>query len=259
MTSPPKWTTGWFGALLGLPKFRRFLAPLAHSERPLFEEGAALLGLEIQVSGQENLKAIDLSKGSIMVANHPSGLVDTFATGLWITRATVQPTRFLGNAIIGQLIPEIKPYIIPVNNMGRRSPERSAFNRKAFEQAEAFLKAGGVLGIAPAGEVASLRLSSPEGAFRKTDHPWNPSFVRLAKAAGVPIVPVFVSGSNRWRYTFLRLFGRVFGRMMNFREFLASTGKRVQIRVGRPVGVAEMQEMSAQEVLWETRRRLYAP
>jgi putative hemolysin len=243
---------------MGLPQFRRFLAPLAYTERSLFEEGANLLDLEIEVSGQDNLQSVDLGKGCIMVANHPSGLVDTFATGLWITRATDQPARFLGNEIIGHLIPEIKPYLIAVNNMGKRSPERSAFNRQALAQAEAFLRDGGVLGISPAGEVASLRWASPEGRLCKTDHPWNPSFVRLAKAAGVPIVPVYVSGTNRWRYTLLRLFGRVFGRMMNFREFLASTGKRVQIRVGRPVGVAAIQEMSVQEVVAETRRRLYA-
>jgi putative hemolysin len=258
MPSAPKWTTGWFGTLLGLPKFRRFLAPLADSPKPLFEAAADLLDLEISQSGQEHLEGVDLSKGCIMVANHPSGLVDTFASGLWITRTTQQPARFLGNQIIGTLIPQAVPYMISVNNMGRRSPERSAFNRQALGQAEAFLREGGLLGVAPAGEVSSWRFSSPEGIFRWTDHPWNPSFVSLAKAAGVPIVPVHVSGSNRWRYRFLRLFGRVVGRMMNFREFLASSGKHVHIRVGEPLLATEIQGMSDTEVLRETRRRLYS-
>jgi hypothetical protein len=118
MPSAPKWTTGWFGTLLGLPKFRRFLAPLADSPKPLFEAAADLLDLEISQSGQEHLEGVDLSKGCIMVANHPSGLVDTFASGLWITRTTQQPARFLGNQIIGTLIPQAVPYMISVNNMG---------------------------------------------------------------------------------------------------------------------------------------------
>jgi putative hemolysin len=258
MPSAPKWTTGWFGALLGLPKFKRFLAPLADSPKPLFEAAAELLDLEISHSGQDRLERVDLSKGCIMVANHPSGLVDTFASGLWITRTTNQPARFLGNQIIGVLIPEAVPYMISVNNMGRRSPERSAFNRAALGQAEAFLKKGGLLGVSPAGEVSSWRIKSPEGIFRWTDQPWNPSFVSLAKAAGVPIVPVHVTGSNRWRYRFLRLFGRVLGRMMNFRELLASSGKHVHIRVGEPLLTAEIQAMSDAEVVREARRRLYS-
>ena len=255
-----RWGKRTLEALMGIGKMNRFLAPLsaASDDQSLFDVAERLLEVKIAHSGIEHLKGIDFAGGCIMVANHPHGLLDMFATGIWVSQVTQQPPRFLGNQIIGQLIPEAKPYMIPVNNMGRASEGRRSFNRKALETATQFLNKGGVLGICPAGEVASLRLRSPEGAFKRTDHAWNPSFVSLARDAGVPIVPIHVSGGNRWTYYALRLFGRPFGRMANFRELVASKGRSVHIRVGEPLMPAQLVDLSDEQAIREARRRLYA-
>ena len=245
---------------MGIGKMNTFLEPLEHASRadPPFDIGRRLFQLELSTAGRERLQAADLTKGCVMVANHPRGILDIFATGAWFTDQTSQPVKCLANRAITQFIPALKPHVVPVNNMGLRGEERSAFNREAFEEATSFLRSGGVLGVCPAGEVASLRIWSPEGWFRLSDHPWNPSFVRLARELQLPIVPIHVSGRNRAGYYLLRLFGRIFGRLANFRELVASGNEHIVVSVGQHLDFEDYGELPADEVARRVRQNLYA-
>lgn len=247
-------------AVMGIGKMNTFLAPLHDegTEGETFEIAQKLFDLEVDTDNREHLEETDLSRGCVMVANHPRGILDVFATGAWFSANTPLPVKCIGNRAIVRFVPALKPFVVGVNNMGFRGQERRDFNREAFEEAKAFLDTGGILGVCPAGEVASFRFRSPEGWFKLTDHDWNPSFVRIANETQLPIVPIHISGRNRKIYYVLRFFGRIFGRLANFRELVASTNERIVISVGQPLLFEEYGQLSPDEVARRVRENLYA-
>ena len=246
--------------VMGIGKMNAFLQPLhePEAEGRTFEVAQKLLSFEVDTAGRERLEETDLSRGCVMVANHPRGILDVFSTGAWFSANTPLPVKCIGNRAIGRFVPALKPYVVGVNNMGVRGQERRAFNREAFEEAKSFLTQGGILGVCPAGEVASFRFRSPEGWFKRTDHNWNPSFVRIASELQLPIVPIHISGSNRRIYYVLRFFGRIFGRLANFRELVASTDQQILISVGEAIPHEDYKDLSHEEVASRVRKNLYA-
>ena len=246
-------------AVMGIGKMDAFLRPLHEpgQEERTFEVAQEILELRVETERRDRLEQVDLSRGCVMVANHPRGILDVFSTGAWFSANTDLPVKCIGNRAIGRYVPALKPYVVGVNNMGVRGQERRAFNREAFEEAKAFLSAGGILGVCPAGEVASLRLKSPEGWLRLTDHTWNPSFVRIARELELPIVPIHISGRNRRIYYVLRFFGRIFGRLANFRELVASKKQNVVITVGQALTADEYAQLPDAEVASRVRENLF--
>jgi putative hemolysin len=247
-------------AVMGIRKMEVFLKPLdaVSEDVSFFDLSTKLFQLEIVTNGIDRLESVDMTGGCVMVANHPRGLLDLFATGAWLSENTTQPVKCMANKIIEMFIPALKPYLVPVDNMGARGQGRSSFNREAFEDAKSFLLSGGVLGVCPAGEVASFRLRSPEGWFRLSDHRWSSSFVGLAFELELPIVPIHVSGRNRMSYYLLRLFGKVFGRLANFRELVASRDDNIVISVGQPLSFEQYKDLAFDDVASRVRENLYA-
>jgi len=247
-------------SLMGVAKMDAMLVSLgdANEERGVFEISKDIFEMEVGSAGLDRLADADLSAGCVMVANHPRGILDLFATGYWITTNMPTAVKCLGNRMIGTFIPALLPYLISVDNMAARGEGRSAYNREAFETAKTLINAGGVLGVCPAGEVASLRLRSPEGWFRVSDHPWNMSFVGLALELKVPIVPIHVSGKNRLIYYLIRLFGRIFGRLANIRELVASRNQNIVVSVGRPLLYEDYKSLEVHEIANLVRKNLYA-
>ena len=223
----------WLEWILGMAAYRKHTHPVQNRAQGanLYQTAEQVWKLRTSIDG--TLPALDPKQGLMMVANHPRGLLELFMIGGWIEKSTGRPVRFLVNRMIGETLPTLNDHIIGVDNMSRHGPKRSAFNRDALNRAVEFLKGGGVLYVCPAGQVSSWRLHSPEGWFRRTDHPWHPTFVAMAREAQVPIQPLHLSGHNRLRYRAARFFGRVFGRMMNFREFAAGTGSTTHATVGQ--------------------------
>ena len=246
-------------AVMGIGKMDRFLRPLhvPEAEGRTFEVAQELLELQVDTERRDRLDQVDLSRGCVMVANHPRGILDVFSTGAWFSANSDLPVKCIGNRAIGRFVPALKPYVVGVNNMGMRGQERRAFNREAFEEAKVFLRGRGILGVCPAGEVASFRFHSPEGWFKLTDHSWNPSFVRIARELELPIVPIHISGRNRTVYYVLRFFGRIFGRLANFRELVASRKQSVVITVGQALTAEDYSELSDGEVADRIRANLF--
>jgi len=238
----------WLEWILGMDAFRSHTR-VVEDRQPgsnLFQTGQQAWNLKTTIDG--DFPPLATGQGLLVVANHPRGLLELFIVGGWLEEKSGRPVRFLVNRLIGEAFPTLNAHIIGVDNMSRRGPERSAFNRAALLEAVEFLRSGGVLNVCPAGQVASWRLNSPEGWFRTSDHPWHATFASLARAANVPILPIHVSGSTRLRYRFARLFGLVFGRMMNFREFNAGVNTQTVISVAERVGANVLDGKSDEEI-----------
>ena len=104
----------------------------------------------------------------MIVANHPFGLLDGVVLGA-ILAARRRDFRILANSLIAS-IPQLREFTIPVDPFG--SPGAVLANRKPLRESIQWLRAGGLLAVFPAGEVASLRpapaSASPIPIGRKT-------------------------------------------------------------------------------------------
>ena len=79
----------------------------------------------------------------------------------------------------------------------------------------------------------------------------------IARELELPIVPIHISGRNRTVYYVLRFFGRIFGRLANFRELVASRKQNVVITVGQALTAEDYSELSDLEVAERIRANLF--
>lgn len=116
----------------------------------------------------------------VIVANHPIGSLD----GLALLKM-VSDIRPDVKAVANEMLMAVKPLqsmLLPVNVLSGSS------TKKDIVDIQAHLKNSGVVIIFPAGEVSRMR---PQGI---RDTKWQTGFLRMAKAAKAPIVPVFIDG-----------------------------------------------------------------
>ena len=118
----------------------------------------------------------------VIIANHPIGSLD----GLVLLKL-VHEVRTDVKVIANQMLMSIKTLnnlLLPVDNMGGKTPRENMVNIHAHLQNE------GVLLMFPAGEVSRLR---PQGI---RDTKWKSGFYRIAKQHNAPILPIFIDAKN---------------------------------------------------------------
>jgi putative hemolysin len=175
----------------------------------------------------------------VVVANRPSGAAEGLMLGAILTRVRGD-ARILGNPRL-QEVPQMRPWIIPVDVRGGAEAARARTNLAALRASLRWLKAGGVLAIFPAGAVSPPR-GAREGvtAPRAADPPWPPHVAALARRTGATVVPVFFEGEDR---DLRRVAGLLHGRPRTAlppSELLGLRRGKVLVRIGRPVGPDEM-------------------
>lgn len=195
---------------------------------------AILNDLDISISiPEKDKKRIPANGPFILVGNHPLGMID----GLIMTKILLShrpDARIMANFLLSRVLP-INPYILPVNPF---EDHKGAFSSMTgFRTALRLLSQGTPIGIFPAGEVSVLR------AGKIRDKAWELSAVKLIKAAGVPVIPVYFHSKNS------NLFYLLAGIHKNLRtaalpaELFKSKHKTVHTRIGNPISVLEQQKM----------------
>jgi putative hemolysin len=118
----------------------------------------------------------------VIIANHPIGSLDALALIKLISEVR-SDVKVVANQMLMTLEP-LRDMLLPVNNMQGGTPKQHLANIQAHLSDE-----GAVL-IFPAGEVSRLR---PQGI---RDTHWHTGFLRIAKTAQAPILPVFIDAKN---------------------------------------------------------------
>ena len=150
--------------------------------------GACLDSFGLQYDVPESmLSRIPTTGPLIIVANHPFGFADAVILGHLIGK--VRPdAKFLANSMLLK-IPEVQPWIIPVDNFKGEGSERR--NLGPMKKAIRHLAAGGALIVFPAGEVAHFQMG-----HGVEECPWNTHVGALVKMTGASVLPVHFSGRN---------------------------------------------------------------
>jgi len=161
----------------------------------------------------------------VIVANHPLGALDALAL-LDLVGSVRSDVRILANDVLCQLQP-LSELLIPCNVFGpaARAGLRDAY--RALEREQALI-------VFPAGEVSRIR---PEGV---RDGRWTDGFVRFARRAGAPVLPVHIEAQNSASFYGLSMVAKPLATLLLPREMFAAQDQRITLTVGQQVGSAAL-------------------
>ena len=182
--------------------------------------------VELRVSAEDKAR-IPSSGPAVVVANHPYGVLDGAVLAVLLTRVRTD-VKVLTNSLLGD-VPELQRHCIFVDPFQtNRSAET---NRKALREALQWLRAGGILGIFPAGEVSHWQMPSAQVA----DPEWNQAAARLIRRTQATALPVYFCGHNSVGFQMLGMVHPGLRTAFLLHEFLQQQGRSVDVRVGSPV------------------------
>ena len=203
-------------------------------QRPIADRLLDFLGVTFTASDVD-LARIPNSGPAIVTANHPFGILEgAILAGL--LRRIRPDVRFLANGILNA-IPEVRDLLIPVDPIHGRSA--IAGNGRGLRASLQHLRSGVMLVIFPAGEVSHFRWNDRT----VTDGEWNTSAARMAGIADVPVVPLYVDGTNSLMFQFAGLAHSAFRTVLLCRELLNKSGRCVEVRAGAAIQPDKLKAM----------------
>lgn len=138
---------------------------------------------------KETMDSVPSSTGAIVIANHPYGGADAIAMCSLCIQARPHKSKILGNSMAYHA-PKFMNFLMPLQILGELNATRH--NLKTLKAASEHVKAGGILGVFPAGGVSQYQKDHQ----KITDVPWSEHIARIAIKANVPVIPLKFFGQN---------------------------------------------------------------
>ncbi|MCR8713618.1 lysophospholipid acyltransferase family protein [Stenotrophomonas indicatrix] len=177
----------------------------------------------------------------LIVANHPSGALDALALLDAVGRIR-RDVRIVANDLLGAIGP-LQDLLLPVRILGGK------VQRSSLQAVEQALAAEQCVIVFPAGEVSRLSLLGIR------DGRWQRGFVRFARAAAAPVLPVRVQARNSALFYGASTLFKPAGTALLAREMFARRGRPLRLRIGEPMQLGQG-DPGAQ--LLAVRRAVYA-
>jgi putative hemolysin len=181
-------------------------------------------GVKTKVIGAENIPA---EGGVIMTANHPLGGLDGIAF-MDVVGDYRKDIKFFVNDLL-MALKNFDPIFIPVNKLGRNSPEYIQRFEEIYASSDCLL-------LFPAGLVS--RRQTGKGI---QDLVWKKSFVTKAVQYKKNVIPVFIDGSNSRFFYNLAYWRKKIGIKANVEmfylvdEMYKQKGKTLTFTFGEPI------------------------
>jgi putative hemolysin len=182
----------------------------------------------------ENQEVIDLfqDQAFITVSNHPFGHIDGIML-ISIVATKRKDFKMMVNWMLNQ-IDTMQENFIGVNPYAKDSKMASIKSSMGgVKQCLEHIQEGHPLGFFPAGGVSSSYLTKTE------DPEWKIPVLKLIKKAKMPVIPIYISGTNSWLYRFLGFIDWRVRMVRLLHEVTNKKGKKVYIRFGEPISVEE--------------------
>lgn len=221
----------WAGRAYFVPLYRRWREEVIASGGPVMRPVFDLCAVELQIAGAWPA-AIPEATPLVIVANHPFGILDGFAT-LALAEEIGRPFRVLINKDLTK-VPEIRPYSLPVDFAETKAAQ--AANLRMRNEAIGLLKQGVTIVVFPAGGVAT----APSAFARAVDLPWKTFTARMIQASGAQVLPVYIEGQCSPLFHVASRINLTLRLSLMIREFRRMVGGRLSLRVGAVIPPQEL-------------------
>ena len=193
----------------------------------LFTEALRLLDVRVACN-LDALATLPDKVPVVFVANHPFGILDGMVLAC-LAGTVREEVRIVAHSALCR-IPEMRPYLLPVDFSGTREAHRANVGMRSA--ATAFLASGGALVLFPAGNVST----TPRPFARQAvDAPWGPLTARLIRDANAHVVPVHFTGQNSRLFQMVSHVNNPIRQALIFRESLRRRGSVIEARIGTPI------------------------
>lgn len=216
-----------FEDILGLTEMSKIYTEASShliSGHSFYDTVLSVMNCHTEISG---IELIPKDGPVIIVANHPFGGIEGVILGSIL--GNIRPDfKIMANSLLAR-IPQFHDSMIFVNPFG--GDDAITENRKGVKEAIHWLKAHGILGVFPAGEVSHFNPSI--GMI--TDSEWNANIVRIAKLSNATIIPMFIHGRNSLLFQALGMMHPRLRTALLPREFLNHINGKISITIGKPI------------------------
>ena len=179
-----EWLTAKVTLLRLIRSFEKSGAPFG---APFWPKAIRHMGIRIDTPAEE-IARIPATGPVVVVANHPSGLVDGMVMAEMVARVRPDFKILTRSLLTG--IPEVEEFMIPVPFPHEENAREEGL--KMRNETMAHLKAGGVIILFPAGKVAmSETYFGPA-----VEAEWNVFTHKIVKSSGATILPIYFPGQN---------------------------------------------------------------
>jgi putative hemolysin len=159
----------------------------------------------------------------IIIANHPLGALDALSLIQMVCSVrSDKKVKIVANKMLAS-IPQLKEFIISVDNINDKVPKHS------LRQIDAALQAEEAVIFFPSGEV------SRAGLFGIKENIWKGGFVRFAKRNSTPILPIFIKARNSSLFYAASWVYKPLGTLLLSHEMFAAKNQAFDFKIGEMV------------------------
>jgi putative hemolysin len=165
----------------------------------------------------------------VIIANHPLGALD----GAALIQLVSQVRRDV-RMVVSDILMQFKPardILLPVDNLTGRG------NGRNVGAIDAALARGEAVIFFPSGEVSR---ASPQGI---RDGIWRTGFLRVAKRAGAPVLPVHIGGRNSLSFYGWSMLYKPAAMLLLAKEAFGNAATHLPIRIGAPLAWASIEAL----------------
>jgi putative hemolysin len=225
-----EWLTAKIQLLHLIRQFEKSGAP--HGA-PFWPKAIRHMGIRIDTPAEE-IARIPATGPLVVVANHPSGLVDGMVMAEMINRVRSDFKILTRSLLTG--IPEVEEFMIPVPFPHEENARELGL--KMRDDTMAHLKAGGAIILFPAGKVAMS-----EGWWGKAvEGEWNVFTHKIVKSSGATILPIFFPGQNSRLFQIANQVSDTVRQGLLLYEIKRSLFKPQRPVIGEPISAEELKK-----------------
>lgn len=223
-----EWMTAKVQLLRLIRGFEKSGAPFG---APFWPKAIRHMGIRIDTPPEE-IARIPATGPLVVVANHPSGLVDGMLMAEMVNRVRSDFKILTRSLLTG--IPEVEEFMIPVPFPHEDNARELGLKMRADTMAH--LRAGGVIILFPAGKVAM----SPGWWGKAVEAEWNVFTHKIVRSSGATIVPMKFSGQNSRAFQIANQISDTLRQGLLLYEIKRSLFKPQRPYIGHPIPPSEL-------------------
>lgn len=225
-----EWMTAKIQLLRLIRGFEKSGAPFG---APFWPKAIRHMGIRIDTPPEE-IARIPATGPLVVVANHPSGLVDGMVMAEMICRVRSDFKILTRSLLTG--IPEVEEFMIPVPFPHEDNARELGLAMR--DETLKHLRAGGAIIVFPAGKVAM----SPGWWGEAVEAEWNVFTHKIVKSTGATILPIYFPGQNSRAFQIANQVSDTIRQGLLLYEIKRSLFKPQRPVIGEPIPAEELKK-----------------